>query len=69
MKWEEIYSTSYESVNVDGQAQVITKHRQETILYSGRIDDEHHGGVALILRAAELFLYGMESCQLMNPLC
>ena len=38
-------------MNVDGQAQVTTTHRQERkIIYSGRNDDQHHGAVALILR-------------------
>ena len=29
---------------------MTTVHRQETMLYCGRSDDQHHGGVALILR-------------------
>ena len=34
---------------LDGQAQVTTKHREETILFTGRNDGPHRG-VALIMK-------------------
>ena len=44
---------------------MTTTHRQETILYPGRNDDQHHGGRCCLNfdEGAAKFSYGMETCQ------